>query len=602
MGLVDDWSHQHLIFSNPGTAVEALAQGRFQQWYRIVNDPRYIMQQAKRNHVSTGLPANTQDFASLSSRLAMPVTASSFPIFKDPRNDPRRRAPAPHRDWAVSLGTGTVAENMYPAKFSFNINGTPSCTSDFVVYGLNVASTTGSQANLVALNELYSGSSSTSCTGYTAANPYWAYNATNHSGTIPTSVALSQDGTKVIYVESTSSASYLHVLVWHSADGGTPTASKAPTNTETEVDKCPASASCLVTVSLGSTTTITNSSPFYDYWDDIVYVGDDNGYLYKVTPVLGSGTPALTSLHIVTTEGVDTSVMTGPVYDPSSKYVFVGASNGEVYAVTASSFSAVAGSYQFGDSSCRGGYNNRLTDPPIVDPSNGWVYEYVTADTTPHTAVLQASTAGPFTTTNVVTVGTGDDGCDSSTFFPTHSVEFDNNYYTGTTGSSGTIQYGHIWVCGRETSASAAELWEIPTSTEVSSSYTGSISGVSAVANSAQIDEVTHAQCSPFTEIYNVSTDYLFFGEGLSGGGGFGRLYGWTLGDASSTTEAATEINGSPLTYPTATGGTSGIVIDNISTEAQASSIYFTTLATSTTTCGSTSAYCAIKLTQSALQ
>jgi hypothetical protein len=49
-------------------------------------------------------------------------------------------------------------------------------------------------------------------------------------------------------------------------------------------------------------------------------------------------------------------------------------------------------------------------------------------------------------------------------------------------------------------------------------------------------------------------------------------------------------------------GGTSGIVIDNVSTAAQASSLYFTTL--SSTTCGDgvSGNPCAVKLTQSALQ
>jgi hypothetical protein len=51
-----------------------------------------------------------------------------------------------------------------------------------------------------------------------------------------------------------------------------------------------------------------------------------------------------------------------------------------------------------------------------------------------------------------------------------------------------------------------------------------------------------------------------------------------------------------------AVGGTSGTIVDNDSTAAQASSIYFGTLATSSTVCGTTASYCAIKLTQSGLQ
>ncbi len=51
-----------------------------------------------------------------------------------------------------------------------------------------------------------------------------------------------------------------------------------------------------------------------------------------------------------------------------------------------------------------------------------------------------------------------------------------------------------------------------------------------------------------------------------------------------------------------AAGGTSGMIVDNDSTAGQASSIYFGTLATSTTICGTTAAYCAVKLTQAGLQ
>jgi hypothetical protein len=51
-----------------------------------------------------------------------------------------------------------------------------------------------------------------------------------------------------------------------------------------------------------------------------------------------------------------------------------------------------------------------------------------------------------------------------------------------------------------------------------------------------------------------------------------------------------------------AAGGTSGMIVDNDSTGGQASSIYFGTLATSTTICGTTASYCAVKLTQAALE
>jgi hypothetical protein len=62
-----------------------------------------------------------------------------------PRGRPSRAGM--RRDWAISLGTGGVAQGMFPAKYSFNVNATPSCTSDFVVFPVN-ASTGNTRANV----------------------------------------------------------------------------------------------------------------------------------------------------------------------------------------------------------------------------------------------------------------------------------------------------------------------------------------------------------------------------------------------------------------------------------------------------------------------
>src|ERR1017187_2800904 len=48
-GVPEDWSHHHLVFSNPGTEEEAIANGTHDRWLNIVNDPRYILQQMKRS-------------------------------------------------------------------------------------------------------------------------------------------------------------------------------------------------------------------------------------------------------------------------------------------------------------------------------------------------------------------------------------------------------------------------------------------------------------------------------------------------------------------------------------------------------------------------
>ncbi len=48
-GYVDDWTHHHVVFSNPGTRDEAVRNGTLDRWTRITNDPRYKLQQLKRN-------------------------------------------------------------------------------------------------------------------------------------------------------------------------------------------------------------------------------------------------------------------------------------------------------------------------------------------------------------------------------------------------------------------------------------------------------------------------------------------------------------------------------------------------------------------------
>ena len=34
-GLADDWTHHHLVFSNPGTAEQAMDNGTFERWLKV---------------------------------------------------------------------------------------------------------------------------------------------------------------------------------------------------------------------------------------------------------------------------------------------------------------------------------------------------------------------------------------------------------------------------------------------------------------------------------------------------------------------------------------------------------------------------------------
>src|SRR5271154_1771883 len=172
LGYPMDWSSRHLLM--PGMRDDdVLVAGE--------RDPRYVYNMVMRR-------------VAVERRWRHPIVR------------PRRR---PTIDWAVSLENGYVPQNQFPSKYQFDIT-TESCNSDYVLYGLTV--TSGTQANLVGINNMYTGGTAP-CNG---GSPWvaFAYNTvTQTGGQIKTSPTLSMDGTKVAFVESTGGASYFHVLV-----------------------------------------------------------------------------------------------------------------------------------------------------------------------------------------------------------------------------------------------------------------------------------------------------------------------------------------------------------------------------------------------------
>ena len=131
LGSPIDWSFSHVIHHN------ATLSGFDAQAEIARKDPRLIYNWYR--------SVKAQQFSSL--RRALPIT-------RKPRN-------TGHTDWHFTLGAGTVAPNMYPAKFTFDINATPSCTGDFLIMGLNTAGS-ASQPNLVGFNNIYSGTTGSS--------------------------------------------------------------------------------------------------------------------------------------------------------------------------------------------------------------------------------------------------------------------------------------------------------------------------------------------------------------------------------------------------------------------------------------------------------
>ncbi len=176
---------------------------------------------------------------------------------------------------------------------------------------------------IVAYDNLYS-----SCSG-TGPSTYWAYN-TGTGSSVHTSTTLSGDGTQVAFVQYTGSLSQLVVLKW-AAKNGSLSNPVAPTSvTSANYPGC--SAPCMTTINFSTATGGSNgddtiSSPFYDYSNDVLYVGDNAGWLHKFTHVF-YGTPGET----VSTSGsnrwpaaVGTTNLTSAIYDENA------GPNGEIY-------------------------------------------------------------------------------------------------------------------------------------------------------------------------------------------------------------------------------------------------------------------------------
>ena len=107
--LATDWSHRHLIFSQPHSLLDS---------FKLSSNPRYVQQWIRRNFEKKSDPEGGRG---------------------------RGRHQEPNRiqgDWNVYLGNlGTVGAGNYPAKFSFDMTAA-SCTApqpDFIVYNTSLA-------------------------------------------------------------------------------------------------------------------------------------------------------------------------------------------------------------------------------------------------------------------------------------------------------------------------------------------------------------------------------------------------------------------------------------------------------------------------------
>jgi hypothetical protein len=495
--------------------------------------------------------------------------------------------------------TGATGNNTKAAPVCFSFFGFGNCPSpdpNFTFFSANffggqtLAGATAGVANLVALNELYSGSPSGGVGGLcdlAGPSSLFAEAVSTVNGTTKTSPGLSLDGTKIATVESSSSGSVLHIVKW--AAGGSLTAPVAPNPTAsfTAAGGCPttAPAPCMVTVALG-TTTDTNSAPFTDYTNDMIYVGDDNGVLYAIQDAFVGTTPA-----VVWKTTIDSgAALTGPVYDSgTSGMVFVADANGIVSAVKGGPTGG-GGLITYNTAPGCAAATCPIPDPPIVDSTEETVTVFQGDDNS------NPQLGGPFAVLyqlNTALSEFGQGGWDVGLAgVQLHDGDFDNNYYMG------DYSTGHLYYCAKDPTSD-----DIPAIQQASYGENGAITSISVnvgtAAGALDVGSVEGGECSPLTEVYNTNItpagDYMFFsvqeGGGSSGStaatnclvlGGSGKadsnpsggcVMSIMVSDAAGAA-VPTTVN-SEIGEP---GGSSGIITDNTSASGEASSIYFTPL------------------------
>jgi hypothetical protein len=708
-GLPDDWSHHRQVFSDPGTEENAIQNGTHDQWFKVVNDPRYVIHRLKRNLPVEG-PAGEDVM------MRYREAAEDREIWKKFHRDPwerrKEKNQALERDWSMSLGSGAhLGAGQYPAKYSFST--TTALCSDFVVYPTGLAGGS-TQATIVAYNNLYGGTCGAAAT---RPNVAWAYNTltggTGSGGLASLSPVVSGDGTQVAYIQQVAGAAATLVVLKPSPITGANAASPTAITWQSNANYRNCVAPCYTTITLNGSPTDTLSAPFPNYAGDILYVGDHSGKLHKFTGVF-NGTPgevvsATAPVWPITVSG---NVLTSPVYDSgASGNIFVADSGGFLY-----SYSATTAANQMTSSRLTNATNTTgIVDAPMVDSTTEEVYVAVGDDantaTSGNSTCLGASgCSGVFqfaagnttkaaglscTATNAspgvwpTSSNCGEEAIFGTGAYPTmYDGDFDNAYYTAGTGKTGIL-----WECppsntgGIDIGPRLAAINMQPNGGIVPAGDVVFFSGNTVTAiPSLTSGNATAPTCSPVTEFYNTgnATPATTYTAAISGTGSpttvtvgsntnlaIGNyiligseimLVTGTAGTTSitvaraqiGTTEAAHAGTGNitipavdyiylsvtklgtatpgaltctggaclysiavgtasgsravtgmaPTNAVAAAGGTSGIVIDNSSTSAGASQIYYTTLSNQTCggngTTGSGSGGCAVQTSQSA--
>jgi hypothetical protein len=475
---------------------------------------------------------------------------------------------------------------------SITITNSAAPASNFTPASIAFTGGANGQATIMAFNNLYT-------VGCTAPTPqaYWAYTTGNASSAV-TSPVISLDGSQVAFVQNAGVVGSLVLLKWkaNAADNfNNPTDLTAAPHNVTPANYRACTAPCMTTMAFsvtGNPRTDTNSSPFYDYATDNLYVGDTGGRLRKFTNVF-TGTPAQATAPwpVTLTGNVGT---TSPVFDHQNGITYIADAGGFLYSVTAAG--VVTKSAQVG-------FSLGIVDGPVVDMSAGTVYVYVSNDSgvgganTHHSGVFQFPVGFAANA-----AGTEKQVGDSSGNLRMYSGDFDNTYWNSAGGTA-----GFLYVCGYQaaplTGNQVPTLWQIP--------MAGGTMGTPVPGPALTTAVLNGTSCSPVVEVYNPNAapakDWIFMsvvnnavvGAPISCGVAAGCIVSFDVTLGNPITAGTVTVG-----HTTVTGGASSITIDNLvgaGTTAGASQVYFTPLGNQPCTTSGGNGGCAIQASQAAL-
>ncbi len=514
----EDWSQRHVVYSSPGTFVDAVNKGTVNHFLSVANDPRYIIQQVKRNAMArrtSGTSVAGINGADQIAGAAITGGPSLWETLRKPWRSSGRNTPgAPQllagelfmvilwilgaavllrqRRWAptmllvlstgvflfisscgggstsipefvgVNSGTGINQDwqmlpaassngvaGVYPAKYSFD-STTALCT-DYVVYPSDIAGT-ATAASIVAYTNLYSGCATMSPNN-PAPNILVAVNLTQAS--VQTSPALSFDGTQVAFVASIGGVANLVVLDLPSTPTGvtvTQITTKGTVNSST-----PCTAPCADWVAFSGGNNDTLSSPFIDYANNVVYVGDAKGVLHRFNNVFSMGGTNTTEPAEVTGGGAASgwpqtisagNPLSDPAFDNNSGKIFVGIDGIKNSGIASIPSTGGSGNIVLSAQLNKGNTTHGFSI--VIDPVTGELYVFTAhaAPMSPDTAGVAQLPVGFTTATTPIWAFAGNNGGAGLDTDVMYEGTFDNKYDTGAANPN-------LYVCAATESTSS---------------------------------------------------------------------------------------------------------------------------------------------------